>query len=92
MRRVSAASYSALITAAMAVSVTTARAHNLMHAAPFVDQHDVALARAAGAVEHEDTHLDADIDPTLDADEPEELAGSPAEPPNTPLTVRGLPV
>ena len=90
--RLSAASYSALITAAMGVSVTTARAHNLMHAAPFVDQHDVALARAACAAEHDNAHLDADIDPTMDADEPDELAGSPAGPPDTPLTARGIPV
>ena len=60
--------YSSLVTRALAVDVSTARAHNLMHAAPFVSAKDVAVARAACAV-HSDADLD-DVDPNENADEP----------------------
>ena len=74
--RLTAATYGGLLRKALSVDIDTARAHNLLLAAPFVDQRDVAAARAE-AVAHNpdvvdlaDAQLDENIDPDVNADEP----------------------
>ena len=62
-------SYGTLLRQALAVDVSTARAHNLLHAAPFVSAKDVAIVRATEIVAAEDG-LD-DVDPGYDADDPQ---------------------
>ena len=62
-------SYGTLLRQALAVDVSTARAHNLLHAAPFVSAKDVAIVRATELVAAEDD-LD-NVDPGDDADDPQ---------------------
>ena len=76
--RLTAQTYGDLLRRALRADIDTARAHNLMLVAPFVDQRDVAAARAVaiqappGALDVADAALDDDIDPDVDADQPDE--------------------